>query len=51
LNILNIKPIIKIDEERYFVPINFILFQAIYESPYYWIMNDKKYLNEACKNR
>jgi len=51
LNILNIKPIIKLDEERYFVPINFILFQAIYESPYYWIMDDKEYLNEACKNR
>lgn len=50
-NLLNSKPIIKLDKERYFVPINFILFQAIYETPYYWIMDDKKYINKAWKNR
>lgn len=50
-NILNSKPIIKLDEERYFVPINFILFQAIYETPYYWIMDDNKYLDKASTNR
>ncbi len=50
-NILKSKPIIQLDAERYFVPITFILFEAIYESPYYWMIPDKAYWDEACKNR
>ncbi|MBW7954488.1 SEC-C domain-containing protein [Candidatus Gracilibacteria bacterium] len=50
-NILKAKPIIKLDDDRYFVPIIFILYEAIYESPYYWMIDDKKYINIAGKNR
>jgi len=50
-NIINAKPIIKLDEERYFVPISFLLSEAVYESPFYWMMADKEYKNIVGKNR
>lgn len=50
-NILKAKPIIKLDDNRYFVPIIFILYEAIYENPYYWMIDDKNYINIAWKNR
>jgi len=50
-NIINSHPVIKLDEERYFVPITFLLFEAIYESPFYWMINDTKYEDQAGENR
>lgn len=50
-NWFNAKPIIQLDEERYFVPISFSVFEAIYESPFYWMWEDKTYRNTLGKNR
>lgn len=39
-------PIIKIDAQRYFIPLVYILPRAIYEVPYFWICDeDKDYYN------
>ncbi len=51
LNWFNAKPVIQLDEERYFVPISFTLFEAIYESPFYWMWEDKNYRNQLGENR
>ena len=40
------KPIIQIDKQRYFVPISFSLFEAVYESPFYWIIEDREYFSK-----
>ena len=50
-NIINSHPIIQLDDDKYFVPITFLLFEAVYESPYYWMIDDKKYRDQAGKNR
>ncbi|MCK4377088.1 MAG: hypothetical protein KAV97_02585, partial [Actinomycetia bacterium] len=50
-NLINSHPIIKLDEEKYFVPIPFLLFEAIYESPFYWMIKNKEYEDQAGKNR
>lgn len=50
-NILSSQPVIKLDEDRYFFPIIFKLFEAVYESPYYWMTQDKKYKNKLSNNR
>lgn len=50
-NLINSHPVIKLDEEKYFVPITFLLFEAIYESPFYWMIEDKEYEVQAGKNR
>ncbi len=50
-NIINSHPIIKLDEERYFVTNTFLLFEAIYESPFYWMIQDNEYKDQAGKNR
>lgn len=51
-NLFNAKPIIKIDEERYFVPISFSVFEAVYESPFYWMwLEDSKYRDTLAYNR
>lgn len=45
------KPIIKINNQQYFVPNAFILSESLYESPYYWMLADKDYINIALHNR
>ncbi len=50
-NLINSHPIIKLEGEMYFVPITFLLFEAVYESPFYWMIEDKKYKDQAGKNR
>lgn len=50
-NLINSHPVIKLDEEKYFVPITFLLFEAIYESPFYWMIKNKEYEDQAGKNR
>jgi len=50
-NLINSHPVIKLDEEKYLVPIPFLLFEAIYESPFYWMTKNKKYEDQAGKNR
>ncbi|PKP59110.1 MAG: hypothetical protein CVT88_06205, partial [Candidatus Altiarchaeales archaeon HGW-Altiarchaeales-1] len=51
-NWFNAKPIIQLDEERYFIPISFSVFEAIYESPFYWMwIEDKSYRDQLGENR
>lgn len=50
-NQVNSHPIIKLDEERFFIPISFLLSQSVYESPFYWMAADESYKNESYKNR
>lgn len=50
-NLLSAKPIIKLDKDRYFIPITFSVFEAVYESPYYWMLEDKDYLNKLAEHR
>jgi hypothetical protein len=51
-NWFNAKPIIQLDEERYFVPISFSVFEAVYESPFYWMwVEDENYRDVLSRNR
>ena len=50
-NLFNAQPILQIDSERFFVPITFSLYEACYESPYYWMLKDKAYKDKLAENR
>jgi hypothetical protein len=50
-NLINSHPIINIGNDKYFVPNTFLLTEAIYESPFYWMITDKDYMDQAGKNR
>lgn len=50
-NIVNSKPLIQITQNKYFLPVPFYLFQAVYESPFYWMIEDSKYTNIVSRNR
>lgn len=51
-NLINSHPIIKLDEERHFVPIVFLLCEAVYESPFYWMwQEDKSYRDTLGEHR
>lgn len=50
-NVLNSRPFIKIDSSSYFVPINFLVAEAVYESPFYWMYDDKDYINKISEHR
>ena len=50
-NLINSHPLIGLDSERYFVPIFLLLCEAVYESPYYWMIDDENYKKQALKNR
>ncbi|MHB8109438.1 MAG: SEC-C metal-binding domain-containing protein [Syntrophorhabdaceae bacterium] len=50
-NLINSHPIIKLDNQRYFVPIPFLLYEAIYESPFYWMTSSEGYRDQAGRNR
>ena len=50
-NLLHDKPIIKLDEEKFFVPVSFAVFRAIYETPFYWMLEDTSYKAQADRNR
>lgn len=50
-NILNSKPLIKLDNNRYFVPLNYLVAEAVYESPFYWMFDDIKYRDTLSKHR
>lgn len=47
----NAFPIIKVDEENYLLFQNYSLLEALYESPFFWFLEDKSYRNTAMKNR
>lgn len=45
------KPIINLGGQKYFVISPYTLFQAIYESPFYYMLQDKNYCDKATENR
>lgn len=50
-NILNSRPLINLGKERYMLPIGFLLPEAVYESPFYWMWDDKQYRASQAKHR
>lgn len=50
-NILNSRPLIQLDQQRYFVPINYLVAEAVYESPFYWMWDDTQYRPQLAKHR
>ncbi|MDQ2178322.1 SEC-C metal-binding domain-containing protein [Marinifilum sp. D714] len=50
-NLFTAKPIIELENNKYFVPSSFCLHEAIYESPYYWMLEDKEYLGRLSDHR
>lgn len=50
-NLLSARPIIPIDAARFFVPVGYSVYEAIYESPYYWMLDDKDYLDQLSIHR
>ena len=49
-NPLTAQPIIQLDEARYFIPLPFLVFESIYQSPYYWTIKTP-YEDQAGHNR
>jgi len=50
-NLINSKPIIQLSKDKWFLPIYYLLTEAVYESPYYWMCEDDKYRSKALHNR
>lgn len=50
-NILNSHPLIKLEDNRFFLPIGYLLPEAVYESPFYWMWEDKNYRDSLAKHR
>jgi len=50
-NIVNSKPIIQLSNGKWFLPIFYLLAEAVYESPYYWMCEDNEYKSKALHNR
>ncbi len=50
-NIVRSHPLIRVNEKTVAVPILFTLAEAIYESPFYWMMADAAYKDRSAKNR
>lgn len=50
-NILNSRPLIQLDQQIYFVPINYLVAEAVYESPFYWMWDDNQYRPQLAKHR
>lgn len=44
-------PVIRLEQDRYFLPIFFNLAESIYESPYYWMLGDSSYEETGLQNR
>ena len=44
-------PIVRLANERYFLPVSFTLAQSIYESPFYWMSSDLQYRDISLGNR
>lgn len=51
LNNYKIFPIIKMNNNQYFIPSIYQLLDSFYETPFFWMIDDKEYKNEHLKNR
>ncbi len=50
-NPLNAYPIIRIKEDEYLLFQSYSLTEALYETPFFWLLEDKQYKDVALKNR
>ncbi len=50
-NELTSKPIIRISNDEFFLLQSYSFIESAYESPFYWMINDKAYRNVAAENR
>lgn len=50
-NVIEYQPIISLGDGRHFIPVTFNLFRSVYESPFYWMSQDKSYFNSASQNK
>jgi hypothetical protein len=50
-NLANPYPIIRIDDNKFIIFQHYSLLESIYESPYFWFLEDREYKNIAMKNR
>ena len=50
-NEMEYRPIIRLEDGALFMPVGFKLAQAIYDSPFYWMLEDKGYDDRAMNNR
>jgi|GEM_PF-327951 len=45
------RPLIQLDDDRFFFPITYSIFESVYECPYYWMTTDKAYLDSLGTHR
>ena len=50
-NAVQSNPLIKLSDDRFFVPVVFDLMESIYLSPFYWMREDPSYWDRALQNR
>lgn len=50
-NVCNAKPILNIGNGFYVSFLRYLLAESVYESPFYWMIADKEYMESAGKNR
>jgi hypothetical protein len=50
-NELEARPIVRLVDGRYWLPISFLIAESIYLSPFYWISADKEYASTGFKHR
>lgn len=51
LNMINFKPVLRVSNELYFIPLSFNLTEAVYKNPGYLMMEDKEYKDKVSSNR
>ncbi|WP_192579286.1 hypothetical protein [Dyadobacter aurulentus] len=51
INEYQIKPIIRLEDDSYFIPMPYFLAESFYNTPYYWMIEDKSYKNISLTNR
>ena len=51
VNELEYKPIMRLAEDNFFMPVGFMLAKSIYESPFYWMTGDNDYKDQANAHR
>lgn len=51
INEMEYKPIMRLGNDTYFMPVSVKLAEAIYESPSYWMQGDLKYKDQAADNK
>jgi hypothetical protein len=50
-NLIAVRPFIRIEPDRFFIPISYSLFEAVYEGPFYWMLDDNAYKDKLAENR